>query len=184
MSRTKCLLAIFAFLVASGTAYAQQSPQWAYIEGGFIDFNPDSGSSDNGGFIGGSFPIFNNFHVIGEYDAVGDWSLWNAGFGWHGLLGDPLDLFAEVTWRDIEFDDNDDDFSDNGAQYAAGIRWVLGQRFELKGTAAWADLDDSDAVFDAEALFFMLDNRLGLGAAWEISDSDTLRLFLRWNFGR
>ncbi len=183
MSKTKCLLATIALLVAAGTVSAQVKPSWSYIEAGWLDFDPDSGVSDNGGFAGGSIGIFNNFHLLAEYDWVGDYSLWNAGVGWHGLLGDPLDLFAEVTWRDVEFDSSTEDFSDSGASYAAGIRWMLGQRFELKGKASWTDFDESDAEYGADALFFLMENRLGLGASWVIGDADTLRLFVRWNFG-
>ena len=72
MSRSKWLLAIVALLAMSGTVSAQVAPKWGYIEAGYIDFNPDSGSSDNGAFIGGSLPIFNNFHLLAEYDEVGD----------------------------------------------------------------------------------------------------------------
>ena len=63
---------------------------------------------------------------------------------------------------------------------------MIGQRFELKGTATQVELDlgDSDTTFEAEGLFFMMENRLGLGASWELGDADTVRAFARWNFGR
>jgi hypothetical protein len=126
------------------------------------------------------------FHVLAEYDEVGDYSFWDAGFGWHGLFGDPLDLFAEVTWQDVEFDSGSTDFSDDGYEVAAGLRWLLGSHFELKGTVSWVDLDQSgdDTVFEAEALFFLLQNRLGLGASYEVGDADRFRAFARWNFGK
>jgi hypothetical protein len=185
MSRTKRLLAMVALLAAAGTVSAQEAPKWGYVEGGYIDFDPDSGVSDDGVFAGGSFGIFKMFHVLAEYDEVGDYSFWNAGFGWHGLLGDPLDLFAEATWQDVEFDSGSSDFSDDGYEIAAGVRWILGKRIELKGTAARVDLSDSgdDTTWEAEGLFFMLENRLGVGASWEVGDADTLRAFARWNFG-
>jgi len=187
MAKTKCLLVMVALLAAVGTVSAQEAaPKWGYIEAGYIDYSPDVGDSDNGAFAGGSIPIFKMFHLVAEYDEVGDYSFWDAGFGWHGLLGDPLDLFAEVRWQDVEFDSDSNDFSDDGYTISAGIRWILGQRFELKGTATQVELDvaESDTRFEGEALFFLMENRLGLGASWETGDSDTVRAFARWNFGR
>jgi hypothetical protein len=184
MSRSKWLLAIVASFAMAGTVSAQEAPAWTYVEGGWVDYSPDVGDSDNGGFIGGSMAIFKSFHLLGEYNWVGDYSFWNAGFGWHGLFGPSLDLFADVMWTGVEFDSNSNDFSDNGAELAAGVRWMLGKNFELKGTASWADLDDSDATFEAEGLFFLMQHRLGLGAAWELGNSDTAHLFARWNFGK
>ena len=103
-----------------GDGVAQEAaPQWGYIEGGWIDFSPDEGLSDDGFFAGGSIPIFKMFHIVAEYDEVGDYSFWDAGFGWHGLFGDPLDLFAEVHWTDVEFDSDENDFSDDGYRFSA-----------------------------------------------------------------
>lgn len=186
MSRRVWLLAIVALLAAAGTVSAQEAPKWTYIEAGFIDFDPDEGVSDDGYFAGGSFGIFRMFHIVAEYDEIGDYSLWDAGFGWHGLFGDPLDLFAEIRWQDVEFDSDSSDFSDDGYEWSAGIRWMLGKRFELKGTASWVDLDQagSDTTFEAEGLIYFLENRLGIGASFDIGDTDTLRVFGRWNFGR
>jgi hypothetical protein len=95
-------------------------------------------------------------------------------------------LFAEATWQEVEFDSGPTDVSDDGYEVAAGVRWVLGKRFELKGTASRVDLDDSgdDTTWEAEGLFFMLENRLGVGASWKVGDADTMRAFARWNFGR
>src|SRR5262245_41491007 len=101
-SKARCLLALAAVLVAAGTVSAQESPRWGYVEAGYIDFSPDVGDSDNGAFAGVSFPILKMFHLVAEYDDVGDFTFWNAGGGWHGLLGDPGDLFADVLWQDVK----------------------------------------------------------------------------------
>jgi hypothetical protein len=183
MSSTKSLLAIAALLAATGTVSAQEAPKWSYIEAGWVDFSPDVGESDNGGFAGGSIGIFDSFHILAESNWIGDYTLWNAGIGWHGLFGDPLDLFAEITWQNVDWDSGSNDFSDDGAKYSAGLRWLLGKRFELKATGSWVDLDESDTTWEAEGLFFLMDNRLGLGASWEMGDADTAHFFARWNFG-
>jgi hypothetical protein len=186
MLRRTAPLALVILLAAVGTVSAQEAPRWGYVEGGFVDFDPDGGDSDNGVFAGVSFGVFKMFHVIAEYDDVGDYSFWNAGAGWHGLLGDQGDLFAEVSWQDVSVDTGTNDFDDNGYKVAGGVRWMLGDRFEVKGTVARLDLDEggSDTTFEAEGLFFLMGNKLGLGASYETGDADTLRAFARWNFGR
>jgi hypothetical protein len=177
---------LVAVVAAAGTVSAQEAPKWSYIEAGFIDFNPDEGVSDDGFFVGGSFTLFKSFHVLAEYDEVGDYSFWDAGVGVHGLLGEKADLFAEATWQNVEVDTDSGNVSDDGYEVAGGIRWMLGSRFELKGTVNWVDFDESgdDTTVEAEGLFFLLENKLGLGASYEVGDSDTARLFARWNFGR
>jgi hypothetical protein len=185
MSNTKWLLSIVALIATTGSAFAQKAegaPQWTYVEGGFSSFNPGNGESDSGGFAGGSMSIFKSFHLIGQYDWAGDYSAWEVGGGWHGLFGESLDMFAQATWADQAFDSDLADGS--GAKVAGGVRWILGKRFEIKGTASWADLDDSDVAFKAEGLWFLLNNRLGLGVSWEIGNNDTGHVFARWNFGQ
>ena len=49
--------------------------------------------------------------------------------------------------------------------------------------ASWTDFDNSETDYGVEGLFFLMENRLGLGASWALGDADTVRLFLRWNFG-
>jgi hypothetical protein len=190
MSNTKWLLSIVALLATTGSVFAQgakgaqEAPQWTYVEGGFSSFNPGNGSADSGGFVGGSMGIFKSFHLIGQYDWNGDYSIWEVGGGWHGLFGESLDMFAQATWQDVAFDSGLNDSSDSGARIAGGVRWILGKRFEIKGTASWVDVVDSDVTFKAEGLWFLMQNRLGLGVSWEIGNSDTGHVFARWNFGQ
>jgi hypothetical protein len=183
MLRTKRLLVILA-LFAAGSVCAQETPQWTYVEGGFTNFNPGQGDSDNGGFVGGSMEIMKSIHLIGQYDWAGDYSIWEVGGGWHGQIAKSLDLFFQGTWTDVAFDSGLNESSDNGIKVAGGVRWILGKRFEIKGTASWVNLDESDVTIKAEGLWFLMQNRLGLGISWELGDSDTAHLFARWNFGK
>ncbi len=188
MSKSRMLIAAALLLAASGLAFAQEAPKYSYIEAGYIDFDPEGGLSDDGFFAGGSMNLFKNFHLLAEYDDVGDYTFWNAGVGWHGLFGEPGDLFAEVVWNDVQVDSSD--VSDDGYEVAGGVRWKLVKWLELKGKVTWLDysVDPSDAgsdtAFEAQALFTFMDDRLGIGAAWETADDDTLRAFLRFNFGK
>jgi hypothetical protein len=93
--RLKSLLGATLLLAAPGFAFTQEAkppdappeawegPRWGYVEAGYIDVSPDAGRSENGAFAGGSMQLFRMFHIVAEYDDVGDLNFWNAGFGWH-----------------------------------------------------------------------------------------------------
>ena len=115
MTLTKKFALAMIVLCVSSLALAQEKepPKWSYIEAGWIDFSPDanpspaspSSSSSDGWYAGGSAGLFKMFHIYAEYDDVGDYTFWNAGFGWHGLLGDPADLYVagDVERRLVRF---------------------------------------------------------------------------------
>jgi hypothetical protein len=187
----KKLLPVMAIVCASGLAVAQsdkEPPKWTYVEAGFIDFSPDEGPSDDGWFAGGSVGLFKMFHIVAEYDDVGDFTFWNAGFGWHGLLGDPADVYAQAVWNDVEFDDDTNEVSDDGYEISAGVRWKFLKWLEAKGQVNWTDFDQGgdDVTANVGVLFTFLGDKLGAGADYELADTpgDSLRVFARWNFGR
>jgi hypothetical protein len=189
--KTKLALAI-AFLCASTLALAADSdkpaPKWSYIQAGYMDFNPDAGLSDDGWFAGGSAKIA-MFHVFAEYDDIGALTFWNAGFGWHGLLGEPADLYFQAQWNDVGTDAPGGD--DDGYELSGGVRWKILKWLEVKGQANFADYDQAGEQWSGEVgvLFSILNDRLGFGADYEYADSDvntfqTLRGYVRWSFGK
>ena len=186
MSRYKVVLVLCALLTLTGVASAQESPRWGYVEAGYLDFDPDEGSSDSGWYGLGSMKLFKYFHLVAEYDDVGDYTFWNAGFGWHGLLGDPGDLYATARWNDVEVDTDSGDISDDGYDVSAGVRWKFTKWLEARGGATWLNLDEggSDTMFEAEGIVSILNDRLGFGANYEFGDDDTLKIFARFNFGK
>jgi len=194
MPRIKSLLVLVALMSAPGLALAAgqaEPPKWGYIEAGWIDFSPDDlGSvdleSDDGAFAGASIGLGKNFHILAEYDDVGDYTFWNAGFGWHGLFGDKADLYAQAVWANIDIDNAD--ISEDGYELQAGVRWKLIRWFELKLQANWVDYGgdfSSDTTGEVGALFVFFKDRMGIGADWAGGgDADTSRVFLRFNFGK
>ena len=199
---TRLVLAVM-FLGVSGLALAADSdkpaPKWSYVEAGYIDFGPDTASglsTDEGWYAGGSAGIA-MFHIFAEYDDIGDYTLWNAGFGWHGLLGEPADLYFQAQWNDVEIDTVGNSVSDDGYEVSAGVRWKILKWLEVKGQANWADSDLSDEWSgEVGILFSILNDRLGFGADYEYADvepsaqlansynTDTLRAYVRWSFGK
>ncbi len=186
MSKTRTLLIAFALLVLPAMAFAQaEPPKWGYIEAGFIDFDPDNGASDDGAYALTSFSLFKHFHIVAEYDDIGNYTFWNAGVGWHGLLGEKADLFAQVMWANIDVEDSD--ISENGYDVQAGFRWKLVKWFELLGQANWADYGgdvDSETTYEAGGTFLFFGDKMGVGAKYEMGDANTLRAYFRFNWGR
>lgn len=184
MAQFRVVLALAAILMAPGLVMAQgESPKWSYVEAGYIDFDPESGISDDGWFAGGSVKIFEHFHLLAEYQDIGDYTFWNAGGGWHGLLGDEADIFAQILWANVEVDGSNVD--EDGYDLEAGLRWKLIQWLELRGQVNWHDYGDAgdDTTVEAGVLFTFLNDRIGVGASYETGDADTARAFFRFNFG-
>ena len=119
-----------------------------------------------------------------EYDEVGDYTFWSAGGGWHGLLGEKADLFAEILWDDVEVDTGAGDVSDDGYEVSGGVRWNLLQWLEVKGQVNQVELDESDTTVELEGVASFLKGRLGVGANLETGDNDTLKVFGRFTFGK
>jgi hypothetical protein len=185
MSKVRVVLVLAAVLLVPGMAMAQgESPKWSYVEGGFIDFDPDEGLSDDGWFAGGSMQIFKNFHLVAEYQDIGEYTFWNAGGGWHGLLGEKADLFGQIMWANVESEDSDVD--EDGYNLEAGVRWKIVKWFELRGQVNWLDYGDAgdDTTVEFAGLFTFLNDRIGVGGSYETGDADTARAYFRFNFGK
>jgi hypothetical protein len=168
------LLIAIAFVV--GTVHAQ-TVNWKYVEGGWLNFDPDAGSSEDGLFLGGAVDLGKApFHLYGQFGDIGDLDLVQVGGGWHGLLGERADLFADGAFYDIDVED--------GFKVRFGVRWMVSQRLELNGNLAWTELDFSDNRSAAANGIFDLTKRLGVGGGFEWGDNFSVaRIFARFNFG-
>ena len=183
----KLTICVAVFVLTVSAARGQDEPPWTYIEGGYLNVDPDdvSGSGDNW-FAGGSIGFLKHFHAGGRY-VNGDYgdnislTTWNFNAGWHGLLGDKADLLFDVTWTDTEIDD----VGDNGHGFAAGVRWLPINFFELDGFAYWTDLDDagSNDSYEARVIFNIWKIGIG-GSGLYSSDATSYAVFARFNFGR
>jgi len=183
MSRTAAMVGLM--VLAGSTAFAQ-APNYGYIEGGYLNVDPDNfDDSGNAWYAEGSMGLFRNFHVYGRYlsgdyaDNV-DLSLWKFGAGWHGALGEKGDIVADVTWTDQEIENE----SDDGVGVTAGVRWRFIKWFEADGFVHWTDYGDAGSTdsYEARAIFDFW--RIGIGAAAELSSDDTrYNAFVRFNFG-
>jgi hypothetical protein len=199
---TRLVMAVMVLGVSQWALAADSDkggPKWSYVEAGYMDFNPDAPGtvSEDGWYAGGSAKIA-MFHVFAEYDDIGNYTTWNAGFGWHGLLGEPADLYFQAQWNDVKVDtSNNPSISDDGYEISGGVRWKILKWLEVKGQANWSDYSNSDEWSgEVGVLFSILNDRLGFGVDYEYADSNsdplavvpdgsnqTLRGYVRWSFG-
>ncbi len=167
---------VMALILASISGAEAASPRYKYIEGGWLKVDPDQIGSENGFFFGGMFDL-RSFHFFGEYGDPGDFEVWQAGGGWHGLLGERLDLVLQASFIDYDFDD--------GLRLSAGIRWMLLEQLEVNGFVHYTDLDIDEQTSVAVNGIWDLSPRFGVGGGIEIGDDvDTARAFARFNLGR
>jgi hypothetical protein len=177
MKGAQKILPIVAVVFLTGAVHAQ-TVSWNYAEGGWGTVDPDGGSREDGWFVGGSGALGKvPIHIFGEYSDFGQLEIWQAGAGWHGLLGERADLFADGAFYDTDVD--------NGFRIRFGVRWMVTKRFELNGNLAWTDLDLSDNASAAVNVIFDVTKRFGVGGGIEWGDEfSTGRVFARFNFGK
>lgn len=176
MGNARRALLVAAVLMIAGTAHAQ-TVNWNYAEGGWGRIDPDDSSSENGLFLGGAFELGNvPIHLFGEFGDYDRIDIWQVGGGWHGLLGQRADLFADGAFYDADVDD--------GFKVRFGARWMVTQRVEVNGYLGWTELDFSDNKSAAVGAIVDLSKRFGVGGKLEWGDNfSVFQAFARFNFG-
>jgi len=176
-----------ALMAFAGSMALAQAPGYGYIEGGYLNVNPDDFDTSGDNWYGeASMGLFKNFQLSGRY-VNGDFaenvdlSYWQFAAGWHGLLGEKADVVAQVTWSDREINNQ----SDDGVGLTAGVRWRLVKMFELDGFVHWTDYSDAGSQDSYEVRAILDVWRLGLGAAYTYNtDVSQYNAFVRFNFGK
>ena len=110
------LLSLVLLVPAMTQAQDESLVKWTYVEAGYMDLDAGSVTGVNdlesdGYFIGGSFG-FKMLHIIGQWDNTDGDNFeerrYDLGVGWHGLLGDRADIYADLhnTHRGLGFEAN------------------------------------------------------------------------------
>jgi hypothetical protein len=184
---------VLALFVCAGTAWAEGEPPWSYIEAGYTDVSTDSdfGDDDGDGWFASAYGGGKSWHSFLQYaesetDNNIELTQWYVGVGWHGLLGEKADLFADVAYVDSEISSGGTlgltTGDESGYFGRVGIRWRLIKMFELGASSRYQDLGDfdDDVVWNANAILYL--GRVGIGLQAEIADDiDTYNAFLRFN---
>ena len=190
----KRYMALAATLLFSASVMADKSPNWNYLEFGYLKGDiEDAGDIDPDGFGAGlSFEVGSDFVIqvkrlnISE-DVLGfdvEATQTNIGFGYIVPATDTTDFILGASYVDVEaclegFGCDDD----NGYGLDAGVRSMLTESFELSATIGYVDIsDESDTAFGVGANYYITDN-FSLGLTWGSSDDvDTYGLNARFSF--
>jgi hypothetical protein len=176
------------------------SPDWNYLEGGYIKTEVDSSGDLDGWEVAGSWNFRDRLYVRGSYarqdedfDAILqdlELDILSLGGGFIWSLQDSTDLYGELSyehWR-VElggFDGEDFDEDDNGYRAAVGGRAVVWRGLELNAELGLIDVGD---VIDSESYFrlgavYTFGTGVGIGASYqEIDDLEIVRFTLRYAF--
>jgi hypothetical protein len=180
MKRVQATMVSLIALVFAAAVNAQQSNvsevSWTYFEGGIANFKPDGRRDQTGLFGGGSIGLgVVPIHVFAEIGSLDEIDTLQLGAGWHGLLGPKADLFADLSYYDIDYDD--------GLRLRFGGRWMVLERLELNGYLSWTELDLNNRSIAFNGVY-NITKRFGIGGGVDVGNKfTTTRLFARYNFG-
>ena len=181
---------IIASALVSPVVFAE-APSYSFVDVNYTSLDADGLDAKGVGFAG-SFAFNEHFFIAGEYaplegdlDIFGtsvdfDFDISGIGFGFKSEFSDTSSWYASYTlgtWS-IEGEDLDID------TLRIGLRSMMSEKFELNGSVASHDLEDSgsETGFQIGMAYEMGDN-VHLVADYEsIDDVDVLNIGARWSF--
>lgn len=187
---------IFLAAVFLTTTVSAQQFSYTYIQGGlnYVDDRATGLDLDSyGGFVGGSYAIDSNFHLLFNYQEVEfddvddiDYSSTELGIGFNASILDSVDFVTTLSWVNAKLDvDGSGSDSDDGVAVDAGFRIWITDYLEFDVGAGLTKLSDSDndASVSAGLEFYANDNlSIGVSGLWSDSEVATYGLGLRYNF--
>lgn len=185
MHRFKMLAAMFVLCCLPVTALAV-SPLYSYVEGGFVQADPDGAGSMNGFSLGGSFAFNEQFHGIVEYadvsDSPLDFSQTRLAVGYSYPVTSGSDLVVRAGYVHENVDIGVLDASDNGWMAQVGVRSMVTDVFELDGFLTHLNASSSDTGIGLAGRYYF-SYSLSVGADVEFFDDFTrYRALVRYSF--
>ncbi|MCR9259396.1 MAG: porin family protein [Pseudomonadaceae bacterium] len=170
----------------SAPVLADQSMNYNYIEGSYIDTEIDNGLDvDGDGFgLSGSVELGSNYFLTASYSAQEfdfgvDLDQKSIGFGGFMGLSDSVDLVGSINYVDAEIDTRFGSADDSGFGLGVGLRARVAPNVELEGGINYVDLDESgDDTSLALGGRYYLTEAFALGAGVSFGDDVT-----SWNLG-
>jgi hypothetical protein len=194
MLRKVCLFATAGVLLFTPMAMAD-APPYTFIQGGWLSEDPNNDFLDSGDgwFLGGQFGL-KNFQFFLNYEDISynnSITAWDIGAGWHGLLGNPGDIVAEIGYINWSFDSPSDD--ESGLFGRVGIRWRLFPLLELNGFLTQTEPSDDDFANFYDDVFGKTELKIGgvaylgpIGLGLDLfatNEATGGRLLIRFSFG-
>jgi hypothetical protein len=174
-----------ALLMAMSPAFAD-GLSYNYIELGYqnAELDDDFGgtSVDGDGYgIRGSYEVGESWFIAASYGTLDfdfgvDLDQLAIGGGYHTALSDRTDVFAALSYISAEVSASGfNSLDEDGYGVVVGLRGLVSDKVELRGTIAYSDLGDGvdGTAFGAGALYSFTDN-FALGLEIEIDEDVTL----------
>lgn len=185
MMRKSVLTAAFG-LAATLPLAAIAGPGYNYIEGGYIDIDPDGPGSRDGFFVNGSYGFTPEFHGKIDFDRTKNSpvTLYRTRVmgGYSHALNDTVDLVGRLGWAFYEADiSGAPDMDDDGVAAEVGVRGMATPELELNTFLAYDDVEDN-AVFSVGGVYSFTP-QLGATAGYSYSsDAETVNIGVRFSF--
>jgi len=179
---------VAALLLISGVSWAQApaAPSLGYnfVELRFVDLDSNGG---DGFRVGGSYRFEGNWFALGNItrldfnnniDAttfeLGAGYIWPYRANWDFLAN------ARVVRTDVSFPSGSAD--DTGFGLTGGVRGLVTERFEVRGSVNHINLDDNDTYLEIAGDYYFTNN-LAAGLSLELAgDNDAFTVGARWYF--
>lgn len=161
MKKTPIASGILTALLCS--ASVAQDISYTYLEGGFArtEIDAPGGEVDGNTFgLGGSVALSDTVYAIADmqvtnFDFDIDQRVIGLGLGAHTAIGARTDLYADVSFVNIDIETPIGDTDDNGIGANLGIRSMLTDNFELEVAGSYIDaFDDSETGASIGARFY------------------------------
>ncbi len=150
----------------------------------FVDVDESDG---DGIRFAGSFQIDDEWILVGglttlDFDFDVDSTVLEIGGGYVWNYSDDFDLVSTVRYVRVDFDTPIGDFDDSGFALSSGIRGFIAPKFEIRGSANYIDVDDSDTFIELAGDYYFTD-QISAGISLELAgDADVFSIGARWYF--
>ena len=185
------------FLAFSAAASAEGF-DYNYVLLGYGNTDFDNFDADGDGFVlGGSYAVTDSLHAFASYEAAdldtivpavnADVTRWNVGIGYNTSISDALDMYARLSYENLDFDPpGAGNLDDTGYGFSVGTRYRFDNQLELNAAINHVDYGDfgDDTGFEVGGLYSINDTwSVGLSGEWS-DDVSTYTLSGRFYFGR
>ena len=187
----KTLFFIVTVLLVQTTAMAQSVQKqnagdlsYDFLELRFVDVDESDG---DGIRFAGSYQIDDEWILVGgltsvDFDFDVDSTALEIGGGYVWNYSEDFDLVSTVRYVRVDVDTPIGDFDDSGFALSSGIRGFLAPQFEIRGSANYIDVDDSDTYIELAGDYYFSD-QVSAGITLELAgDADVFTIGARWYF--
>ncbi|MFO7305402.1 MAG: outer membrane beta-barrel protein [Gammaproteobacteria bacterium] len=187
---------VFASIAAMGmfgSALADSSFEYSFVELGYVNTELDDSNIDGDGFqLRGSLEVTGNLHVFTQYshvdmDANIDVNDFEVGAGYAWPVSPNLDVVGTLSYLKTEIDvPRGRDIDDDGFGLGIGLRGRVHPQIELTAGLKHVDYDDSgdNTFFNVGGRYFFTKAfAAGIDVTFD-DDATTWYVGGRWSFGK